>query len=393
MCGIVYSENFDGSPVNNAVLQQFDKQRSRGTEGFGVFDGIRQHLVHETKEKKILKWLVNHDSPLLLMHHRFPTSTINVRQASHPFSTKAYFGDTQYILVHNGHITNDDELYVEHQERGIKYHSLLPDLTFNDSEALLWDLALTLEGKQDKLTAYGGTAFICLKLVKGKLDKMYFGRNYNPLILQRTKEGISLSSEGEGEAINPQTLYTWNYALKRLTKKTFQIPTYAPNAGPYAYTGAYAGNYSRPRYDTYGGYDDDDDRYVQDAVQKQFGGYEWDDDKQLHLPSGVVKQKAFGGYMTEDEEYFLEMGGELPTKEEIQRNLLAYLAGSSGVFEGAYWQLELDYDELEALPFTFDTVEEMILTSRTIDMLLDDPEYKTKKSVSALWKDLDVQTA
>src|SRR5258708_5853048 len=104
MCGIIYSHNFEGLPVNNDVLQQYDKQKTRGQQGFGIFDGQKMNMIHAAKEDKILKWLCRYDSNLLLMHHRFPTSTINVKRAAHPFSTKKYLGDTQYILVHNGSI-------------------------------------------------------------------------------------------------------------------------------------------------------------------------------------------------------------------------------------------------------------------------------------------------
>ena len=93
MCGIVYAEDFNGNPVNNSIMQIFDKQRHRGTQGFGLFDGQEMNMVHETKEDSILKWLVKYDSNQLLFHHRNPTSTINVKRAAHPFSTKKYFGD------------------------------------------------------------------------------------------------------------------------------------------------------------------------------------------------------------------------------------------------------------------------------------------------------------
>lgn len=183
-------------------------------------------MVHEAKENKILNWLVRYDSNLILMHHRFPTSTINVKRAAHPFSTKDYFGDTQYVLVHNGVIRNPSELKKQHEELGIEYYSVLQDGTFNDSESLLWDFALYMEGKQTELKVAGGIAFICLKIEKGKLTKMYFGRNNSPLNMLRTKTGISLASEGEGEAIDSNRLYAWNYKARRLTSKRLLIPSY-----------------------------------------------------------------------------------------------------------------------------------------------------------------------
>jgi hypothetical protein len=97
---------------------------------------------------------------------------------------------------------------------------------------LLWDFALFMEGKQKEFTARGGIAFICLKLVKGKLERMYFARNTYPLNMQRTKDGLMLSSEGEGEPIKSDTLYNWNYKLRRLTKRPLTIPGYVYSTTP-----------------------------------------------------------------------------------------------------------------------------------------------------------------
>jgi predicted glutamine amidotransferase len=241
MCGIVYAHNRAGLPVNIDIMQQFDNQRSRGVQGFGLFDGQENNMVHHSKEDGILKWLDKYPSNMILFHHRFPTSTVNVKRAAHPFSTKNYFGDNQYILVHNGMIRNATELFGDHLELGIEYQSLLDDDTFNDSEALLWDFALTMEGEQKELKAYGMMAFVCMKLVKGKVDRLYFGRNSNPLNLYRDKQNISLSSEGAGEPIEAQKLYTYQYSRNRLTQKNFKVPAYNPTYDkPYQYSGEHA---------------------------------------------------------------------------------------------------------------------------------------------------------
>lgn len=244
MCGIVYAHNRLGQPVNDSILQQFDNQRTRGTQGFGLFDGEFGNMVHHSKEDGILKWLVKYPSNMILFHHRFPTSTVNVKRAAHPFSTGDYFGKTQYILVHNGSIRNADELFVDHAELEIEYKSLLDDLTFNDSEALLWDFALTMEGKQKEMKAYGAIALVCMKLVDGKVDRLLFARNNNPLNLYRDKNNISLSSEGAGDPIKSDVLYNYNYKLNRITTKPMDIPSFNPihNPSSYEYKGGYSQN-------------------------------------------------------------------------------------------------------------------------------------------------------
>lgn len=223
MCGIVYAQDFKGKPVNEQVFDQYAKQKHRGKEGFGIYDG--EHIVKTPTEAKIVDWLAKKDSSLILFHHRYPTSTANTKQTAHPFSTKGYFGDNEYILVHNGHIHNAYSLKYEHEKLGIKYSGLDGEFKFNDSEALLWDFALYQEGQIDKPKAYGNIAFICVKKYKGKLDKLYFGRNNNPLHMHKDKGGLLLSSEGKGDNIDAGKLYTFEYGTKNLTQKDLVFST------------------------------------------------------------------------------------------------------------------------------------------------------------------------
>lgn len=244
MCGIIFAESFDGNPVNQLVMKQFKAQQHRGVQGFGVFDKQCARLVRNTKKKKIMRWLKNHPSSSIMFHHRFPTSTDNVKNACHPFSTKDHF-KTQYILVHNGHIGNARALKVEHEKLGIEYYSTQSDGRFNDSEALLWDVALYLEGKQDELKAYGGIAFICLAIPKDgrKVSKLHFGRNANPINMVLDEGMIMLSSEGDGEETKPNTLYSYSYRSKKLDTKALTVPRMAPYTGPAYDNSAYMGGY------------------------------------------------------------------------------------------------------------------------------------------------------
>ena len=85
-----------------------------------------------------------------------------MRSACHPFSTKSYFKNN-YVGVHNGVIINDAELEEEQARLGIRYVSRMKDGAFNDSEALIYDIARYLEGEVDCLTACGSIAFIIIK--------------------------------------------------------------------------------------------------------------------------------------------------------------------------------------------------------------------------------------
>lgn len=237
MCGIVAVTNTAGNPVNKLVKAQYFKQKARGSDGFGLFDYQFKNLVREPKEKNIVKWLDKYPSNSIVFHHRFPTSTKNVKSACHPFSTKDFFR-TNYILVHNGVIYNDDELKKKHENMGIKYQSEQPDGSFNDSEALLWEVALFLEGKQDKIDTEGAVAFICMALGKGnKHDRIWFARNTNPLNIVTADDGFFLSSEGEGKPIEPKTLYSYDYKNGKWSSKEIELDswrtTYVPASREY----------------------------------------------------------------------------------------------------------------------------------------------------------------
>lgn len=155
-----------------------------------------------------------------------------MQSACHPFSSKGL--KHNYILVHNGWLTNAQELVDDHYVQGIKYRSQQADNRFNDSEALLYDVALYLDGKQDKLNAEGAIAFVVVERDGTKPIKLHFARNSSPLIMQ-FKPGrlLSLASEGHGEMIKPDTLYTFDYTTGKITTKALQIPEYRyqPQAG------------------------------------------------------------------------------------------------------------------------------------------------------------------
>lgn len=238
-----------GNSVNELIWKQFNAQISRGVDGFGTFNG--EKIFKTPKLRKMRSYLRKdqNDSDFLMFHHRFPTSTVNVTRAAHPFSTGDFFDKparkkngkqmdamkVQYVLVHNGGISNPQELKAEHEKLGIKYSSTLDNGTFNDSEALLWDFALTMENRQKELKAYGGIAFVAVKLVNGEIESMFWGRNAGrPLKVHKTGKGILISSEGMGQETEVSRLYTYSWSKHRIKVKDFTIRQYLP----YTYTPA-----------------------------------------------------------------------------------------------------------------------------------------------------------
>ena len=404
MCGIVYMQDFEGNPVNNAILDQFDSQRHRGTQGFGIYDGSHDNIITTPKENGILKWLVKYDSPLLLLHHRYPTSTINVKRAAHPFTTKKFFGDNEYILVHNGSVSNSRTLREEHEALGIEYYSVLQDGTFNDSEALLWDFALTMEGKQDSLKAKGNIAFIAIKLEKGKMTKMHFARNTgSPLLMKRDKQGIQIASELDGEVVPTDTLHTFNYKLKRLTKRQFTVPT------KYAYverdyeeptTSWEYGRQGSTFYDcncnevgwsncNYHGYPEPVARSATGIVDRGESTLV----KQFGKKFGVKSAPTVGEILTHQQQLELAEDRLLQTvdpilPEEITTEYYSYLASVKGHFESAYWSMEADYYNVSEAPKTRKNIRAKRLLEYVMERIQNDPEYVNDASKSEVWEDI-----
>lgn len=415
----------------------FDAQRSRGTQGFGIFDG--RHTVKAAMEKRMKRWFKRKDNKtdMLLFHHRYPTSTVNEKRAAHPFNTGGYFGDTRYVLVHNGVIRNAKARKEEHEKLGIEYQSILHDGTWNDSEALLWDIALKLEGKSDKVEAYGDIAFTCIKTVKGIPERMYFGRNHGrPLKLQRDEQFMKLSSEvgkdAEATDVGVHTLYNYNYKLKRLSHSEFRIPAYDETNWNKDWNTNYGNNYcgtgQLPAYSGAGtsfnlgnGNWDDYDEMAYDywdrrAAQEEeviyysdegfaFSSYEdaivtntngikevWDEYDQrwvkLHTEDPTIPKKPFTpaqtGVLIKD--IVGIQSPVTPTDKQIQAEMYRELAVTDGNMQKAWLNLSHEKDTLDGLETRdLPTRRRMYLLKATIGTILDSEHFKDMTSIHPLW--------
>lgn len=249
MCGIVYYHNTKGKPVAKKVYKRYKRQRVRGTEGFGVYRPATNQLAFNTKERHAMKHLRSLPDSVVLFHHRNPTSTKNVHNACHPFSTKSFFG-RNYVLVHNGVVSNSRDLKPIHEkEYGIKYISEQPDGRFNDSEALLWEVALYLEGKKKTVDAIGSIAFICYvstitKSGKTSKPKLYYYHNCiaSPLVMQKHKNTFSLASLGEGTMVPYDKLFCYDYKTEKVTDSPLTLPTSWQSYNNYGASKPYSDN-------------------------------------------------------------------------------------------------------------------------------------------------------
>lgn len=273
MCGILYVKRLDNKPAAKILSRRYRKQRGRGSEGFG-FISIKQsgratapqRFMYEHEALSALK---DNRHQHVLMHHRFPTSTPNVPESTHPLLIAHAELQYDYFVLHNGTISNDVELKTAHEKLGYKYHTELytkytatsgktyhDPVMWNDSEALAIELARTIEGKQNSVLARGNIAYIVLQVEKTTHQALalYYGTNGgNPLTIQRTKEFLCIASEG-GTAVNDDICYRLN--LKTL--ETVEIPSVkmqtvtVAHKTRYSYTTPYP--YSDHEYSGYSGY-------------------------------------------------------------------------------------------------------------------------------------------
>lgn len=229
MCGLIYAHDIRGNNVNKEIKKIYFQQRERGVKGYG-FLSIQDKVVHcrAVYEHSILEMLKQNKSNHILMHHRQPTSTHNVDIAAHPICTNDNFENHKYYLAHNGVILNSRTLFLEHQRLGIRYSSITGENqyhepVFNDSESLLMELALVLEGKKTKesFNAIGAMAFILVQTDKdGTPLNIYFGRNYKrPLRIRGDNNRLLIASDITGDDVTENVLHKISLGDNTLTRE------------------------------------------------------------------------------------------------------------------------------------------------------------------------------
>lgn len=268
MCGLLYAFKQNGQSASKTVLKRFQQQKDRGTQGFGyitIKDGKIGEVARFEKEKSMIESLEKEKANEILFHHRIPTGTPNFIDMTHPIVVKNKILKRNYYVIHNGMISNDLELKMEHERLGFNYTTDMVkkttyqtknfDITekeehlFNDSEVLAIDLALMLEDKQTEMRSKGSIAFICFETDKrNNIKKIHYGHNtQNPLVLEDNKDLFVLKSEGSGLQVNTDVLITIDYKTKKITQNNMDIGLKAPIT-----------SYQNGRYDRESELDDDE---------------------------------------------------------------------------------------------------------------------------------------
>lgn len=244
MCGIILGKRRDNHPVAKAVLKRFNKQRGRGVKGFGyapINNGRLAEVERFETEADMEKSLKNRKEPFILFHHRQPTSTPNFRDMAHPIEVEnKELGENKFIVVHNGVIRNEDTLKKKHEKLGYTYTTHLIERvvvetrsgkqetkteSFNDSEAFAIELARYLAGKSDEIDCLGTIAFIAFEVdKKDKLIRTHYGHNAgNPLKIEDNNALFFIKSEGEGEVVPIDTIFTIDESNGELSSKKVDI--------------------------------------------------------------------------------------------------------------------------------------------------------------------------
>ncbi len=239
MCGIVAGFN-KAKDINEEVLLQFEDQSSRGTNGFGSLfinkDG-KFTVSRATGQIKAIIDAYRTPAKMMIFHHRMPSSSKNKISQTHPIRITSGDLKHEYYFVHNGTIRNDKERKEYHEkELGYKYSTEVEEngwydkkeIMYNDSEVLAYDIARFIEGQTTEIKTAASAAFIVAQVSKKtqKVTKIFYGRNFgNPLNLAKTRDYIFLSSEGKGEPIKENMLYSFKLDDYKIVKKKMTIPT------------------------------------------------------------------------------------------------------------------------------------------------------------------------
>lgn len=237
MCGIIgLISRTGGEQSQDFILDQYEEQKTRGSQGFGLIraskDGFR--VRRATDALKALIDVSRSPDPIMIFHHRMPTSTENTIPQTHPMIISHDELDFDYAIVHNGVIRNAEALHKIHtEELGYIYKTktepkgyYYKTAGFNDTEAFAIELARFLDGKGTEIGSFGSQAFLGMRITKKtqKTHSIFWGTNgTNPLIWDETPIGIVIASELEYGYESNKDVYcevlTKDLFNKKLNKK------------------------------------------------------------------------------------------------------------------------------------------------------------------------------
>ena len=160
MCGILGSYNMDnmGDIIQNLSL--------RGRDGFGYYSRTGNDIIKSIDN--IEDFNESLDSGLHIFNSRALPTTEWETGAGHSIENQQPFDNEQYVIVHNGIISNDKEL-IE------KYNLKVPSKV---DSAILPELFKTIGVIEGMKKLRGSYAILCFDKINNKL---FVGKNFMPL--------------------------------------------------------------------------------------------------------------------------------------------------------------------------------------------------------------------
>lgn len=238
MCGItgaLYAQKKNNKPIDvlRRATDLYEEQTSRGKQGFGAAvveaDGnVRVYRSCEPVGVMVdmrLHERLHGTATGCVFHHRYPTSTQNTLDQTHPILVSHDSLKRDYLIVHNGVIQNDKAVKELHDKAGFAYTTLLSDGSFNDSETCAIEFARAIEKPTRTIRTRGGQAMAALAIEKktGKVHALHLIRHKNPLIVDvdNTSGYVEFASELRSGAELPEDVLHTFYAdsMKLVTRK------------------------------------------------------------------------------------------------------------------------------------------------------------------------------
>lgn len=250
MCGIILVyQNKELGRASKRAFNLYQAQIKRGTQGYGcvMVDNNKVDTIYRSQYESGIKKIMSHKGNMALFHHRTPTSTPNLEECTHPMFISNEKLEYDYYVIHNGVISNAEELRKKYEALGFEYNTVIKKIVsykskhstyedeitekFNDTESFAIDLVLSIEGGKKALDSKGSIAFIALQVEKTteKVVNIFFGRNSrNPLKIVDEQSRFILSSDGDGKEVVDHTLFCYDPKTKSITQSFLDIDGYLP---------------------------------------------------------------------------------------------------------------------------------------------------------------------
>ena len=198
MCGILGAVvNKDREQVIKTLYDLFLNQKTRGTDGAGISvnNGGELFRFRSLSPFRLFAvynywvWQNVAKNSLVMVHHRYPTSSENKVVFNHPIANE----DDTVHLIHNGVLVNDKELFKK-QKKNHTFETLKKD-KFTDSEVIVHlfedelkkangDIAKALKGVYKETE---GSFSIALN-IKGETG-VYLMKHSMPVIISKDDNG------------------------------------------------------------------------------------------------------------------------------------------------------------------------------------------------------------